>query len=125
MEGNTGKFSDILKDFVLERKKINPKISESQIARNLGVSITTFHRMLNYNAYPSVRNLLKLCKSVPKLKSLVTEEMLEVTRESKTGKYMGEELENLLSKKHLFITYALALSAHGVTNEGNTLLSRS
>ena len=54
--------------------------------------------MLNYNAYPSVRNLLKLCKSVPKLKILVTEEMLEVTRESKTGKYMGEELENLLSK---------------------------
>ena len=76
-----------------------------------------FHRMLNYNAYPSVRNLLKLCKSVPKLKSLVTEELLEVTRESKTGGFIGEELENLLSKKHLFITYALALSAHGVTEE--------
>ena len=117
MEGNTEKFSDILKDYVLERKKVNPKISESQIARNLGVSVTTFHRMLNYNAYPSVRNLLKLCKSVPKLKSLVTEEILEVTRESKTGEFIGEELENLLSKKHLFITYALTLSAHGVTEE--------
>ena len=117
MEGRTEKFSDILKDYVSKRKEVNPNISESQIARGLGISQTTFYRMLNYNAYPSVRNLLKLCKSVPKLKSLVTEEMLEVTRESKTGKYMGDELENLLSKKHLFIAYALALSAHGVTDE--------
>ena len=117
MEGNTEKFSDILKDYVLERKKRNPNISGSQIAKNLGISHATFYRMLNYNAYPSVKNLLKLCKSVPKLKSLVTEEMLEVTRESKTGKYMGEELESLISKKHLFIAYALALSAHGVTKE--------
>ena len=30
---------------------------------------------------------------------------------------MGLELENLLSKKNLFITYALALSTHGVTEE--------
>ena len=89
MEKNTEKFSDILKDYVLERKKINPKLSENQIARNLGVSVTTFHRMLNYNAYPSVRNLLKLCKSVPKLKTLIKDQILEVTRESKTGKYMG------------------------------------
>ena len=117
MEGRTEQFSNILKDYVLERKKVNPKISESQIAQGLGISQTTFYRMLNYNTYPSVRNLLKLCKSVPKLKTLVTEEMLEVTRESKTGKYMGKELENLLSKKHLFITYALALSSHGVTEE--------
>ena len=117
MEGRTEKFSDVLKDYVLERKKVNPKVSESQIAQGLGISQTTFYRMLNYNAYPSFRNLLKLCKSVPKLKSLVTEEMLEVTRESKTGKYMGKELENLLSKKHLFIAYALALSSHGVTEE--------
>ena len=117
MEGRTEKFSDILKDYVSKRKEVNPNISESQIAKGLGISQTTFYRMLNYNAYPSVRNLLKLCKSVPKLKSLVTEEMLEVTRESKTGKYMGEELEDLLSKKHLFIAYALALSSHGVTDE--------
>ena len=117
MEGNTAKFSDILKDYVSERKKINPSISESQIAHNLGVSNTTFYRMLNYNTYPSVRNLLKLCKSVPKLKSLVTAEMLEVTRKSRTGKYIGSELEDLLSKKHLFIAYALALSAHSVTDE--------
>ena len=117
MEGSTEKISDILRDYVSERKKINPKISESQIAKNLGVSNSTFHRILNYNVYPSIRNLLKLCKSVPKLKSLVTEEMLEVTRESKTGKYIGEELEDLLSTKNLFIAYALALSDHGVTEE--------
>ena len=117
MEGRTEKFSDILKDYVSERKKSNPNISESQIAKHLGVFQPTLFRMLNYNAYPSVRNLLKLCQSVPKLKSLVTEEILEVTRESKTGKYMGKELERLLSKKHLFIAYALALSSHGVTEE--------
>ena len=117
MERRTEKFSDILKDYVSERKKVNPNISESQIAQTLGISQPTLHRMLNYNAHPNVHNLLKLCKSVPKLKSLVTEEILEVTRESKTGKYMGKELENLLSKKHLFIAYALALSSHGVTEE--------
>ena len=117
MAKNAEKFAGILKDYVSERKRINSNISESQIARNLGVSSTTFNRMLNYRAYPSVRNLLKLCKSIPKLKSLVTEEMLEVTRESKTGKYMGSELERLLSKKSLFIAYALSLSAHGVTDE--------
>ena len=32
-------------------------------------------------------------------------------------KYMGKELEKLLSQKNLFITYALALSSHGVTDE--------
>ena len=117
MARNAEKFAGILKDYVFERKKINPKISESQIARSLGVSSTTFNRMLNYRAYPSVRNLLKLCKFIPKLKSLVTEDMLEVTRESKTGKYMGSELESLLSTKNLFIAYALSLSDHGVTEE--------
>ena len=30
---------------------------------------------------------------------------------------MGSELENLLSKKHLFIAYALALSSHGITGK--------
>ena len=35
MEGNTSKFSDILKKYVFERRKANPNISESQIARNL------------------------------------------------------------------------------------------
>ena len=117
MEGSAKKFSSILKEYVFERRKMNPKISESQIARNLGVSNTTFYRMLNYHTYPSVKNLLKLCKFIPKLKTLVTEEMLEVIRESKTGQYMGKELENLLHRKSLFITYALALSAHGVTEE--------
>ena len=101
----------------LSERKINPKISESQIARNLEVSNTTFYRMLNYHTYPSVKNLLKLCKFIPKLKTLVTEEILEVIRESKNGQYMGIELENLLCRKSLFITYALALSAHGVTKE--------
>ena len=57
---------------------------------------------------------IKLCKAIPKLQTLVTEEMLEVTRKSKTGKYIGPELENLLFQKNLFITYALILSAHGI-----------
>ena len=30
---------------------------------------------------------------------------------------MGKELENLISKKHLFIAYALTLSSYGVTEE--------
>ena len=42
MKGNTEKFSDILKDYVFERKKVNPNISESQISRSLGVFSSHF-----------------------------------------------------------------------------------
>ena len=117
MEENNGKLSNILRDYISQRRKINPKLSESQIARSIGVSGATFYRILNYNSYPSVQNLLKLCKSIPKIQTLITEEMLEVTRESKTGKYVGGELENLLFQKNLFITYALVLSSHAITED--------
>lgn len=117
MEGKISKFSNILKEYVFERRKVNPNISESQIARNLGVSKATFYRIVNYHTYPSVQNLFKLCKSIPKLKTLVIDGTLEVIKASKTEKYMGKELENLLRRKNLFITYALALSSHGVTDE--------
>ena len=117
MEGKISKFSSILKEYVFERRKVNPNISESQIARNLGVSKATFYRIVNYHTYPSVQNLLKLCKSIPKLKTLVIDGALEVIKASKTEKYMGKELENLLRRKNLFITYALTLSSHGVTDE--------
>ena len=49
------------------------------------------------------------------MKALVSKEMLEVTSESKTGKYVGKELENLISDKDYFVAYALALSDYGVT----------
>ena len=112
MRNNAENFATILKDYVSERKKLNPTISESRIAHNIGISQATFHRMLNYNTYPSVRNLFKLCKSIPKLKILVSDDMLTEAR----GKQYGEkELESLLLRRSLFITYALALSAHGVT----------
>ena len=112
MESNAEKFATILKDYVSERKELNPTISESRIAHNIGISQATFHRMLNYNTYPSVKNLLTLCKSIPKLKILVSDDMLTEA----SGKQYGEkELESLLLRRSLFITYALALSAHGVT----------
>ena len=112
MGSNSEKFATILKDYVSERKKFNPTISESRIAHNLGVSQATFHRMLNYNTYPSVRNLIKLCKSIPQLQILVSDDMLT---EGGGRQYMEKELESLLFRRSLFITYALALSAHGVT----------
>lgn len=112
MGKNAEKFAVILKDYVSERKKFNPTISESRIAHNLGISQATFHRMLNYNTYPSVRNLFKLFKSVPKLKILVLDDILTGTSEKQ---YKEQELESLLFRRSLFITYALALSAHGVT----------
>ena len=117
MEGNAERFSSILKEYVFKRRKANPNISESQIAQALGISNTTFYRMLYYHTYPNVPNLFKLCKSIPELKTFVAEEMQEVTNESKTGKYIGKELEKLLCHENLFITYALALSSHGVTDE--------
>ena len=117
MEGNAEKFSSILKEYVFKRRKTNPNISESQIAQTLGISNTTFYRMLNYHTYPNVQTLFKLGKSIPELKTFVTEEMQKVTKESKTGKYIGKELEKLLCNKNLFITYALALSSYGVTDE--------
>ena len=117
MEKTPEKLSNLLKDYVEKRRRINPKLSECQIARDLEISNSTFHRMLHHDSYPNVKNLMTLCRFIPKIQTLVTEEMLEVTRESKTGKYIGRELENLLFRKSLFITYALALSAHGVTDE--------
>ena len=115
MDIDREQFSDILKDYVSEKRKNNPKISESQIARNLGISNATFYRMINRHTRPTVRTLLTLCKSIPKMQEAVTEKMLEVTRESRTGRYVGEELERLLSDRSCFITYALALSERGVT----------
>ena len=115
MDIDRERFSDILKDYVSEKRKTNPKISESQIARKLGISNATFYRMLNRHTRPTVKTLFTLCKSIPKMKEAVTEKMLEVTRESRTGRYVGEELERLLSDRSIFITYALALSERGVT----------
>ncbi|MCY4512179.1 MAG: helix-turn-helix transcriptional regulator [Bdellovibrionales bacterium] len=117
MERDEDKFSAVLKDYVMERRKINPRLSESQIAHNLGISNATFHRIMNGRTYPNVKTLITLCRSIPKMKTVVAEEMLEVTRESKTGQYMGEELEQVLSDKDCFITYALALSDNGVTEK--------
>ena len=117
MEKIAVKFSNILREYISDRRKINPKLSESQIAKSVGVSNATFYRMLNYNSYPSVQNLIKLSKAIPQLQKLITEEMIMITRESKTGKYVGGELENLLFQKNLFITYALALSTHGITED--------
>ena len=112
MGKNAEKFSTILKDYVSERKKFNPTISESRIAHNLGISQPTFHRMLNYNTYPSVRNLLKLCKSIPRVKFLVSDDILTEAGEKQ---YEEKGLESLLFRRSFFITYTLALSAHGVT----------
>ena len=117
MKRDTERFSAILKDYVMERRKINPRLSESQIAHNLGISGATFHRIMNGRTYPNVRTLLTLCKSIPKMKTVVTEEMLEVTKESQTGQYMGGDLEKFLSDKDCFISYALALSDNGVTEK--------
>ena len=117
MKEDVEKFSAVLKDYVMERRKINPRLSESQIAHNLGISNATFHRIMNGRTYPNVRTLIALCKSIPKMKAVVTEEILEVTRESRTGRYVGEELEKALSNKYCFIAYALALSDKGVTEK--------
>ena len=117
MKEDMEKFSAVLKDYVLERRRINPRLSESQIAHNLGISGATFHRIMNGRTYPNVRTLLALCKSIPKMKAVVTEEILEVTRESRDGQYVGEELEKALSDKYCFIVYALALSDKGVTEK--------
>ena len=118
MEGSATKFFSILKEYIVERKKLNPDVTNSQIARKLGVSRATFFRIVNYHTYPNTHNFIKLCKSIPKLKAVATEDIIfEITQKSKTGKYMGKELENLLQNKNLFITYALALSSRGVTDE--------
>ena len=117
MKRDEDRFSAVLKDYVQERRKINPRLSESQIAHNLGISNATFHRIINGRTYPNVKTLLTLCKSIPKMKTVVAEEMLEVTRESKAGQYIGEELEKILCDKNCFIAYALALSDNGVTEK--------
>ena len=114
---NTDQFSNVLKDYVFEQRKINPKLSESQIAHKLGISNATFYRIINRHTRPTVKTLFTLCKSIPEMKDFVTDKMLEVTRESKTGEYIGSELESLIADKNYFISYALALSDNGVTKK--------
>ena len=115
MEIDIGKFSDILREYIAEKQKINPTLSESQIAHKIGIPSSTFNRMMNCQTYPNIKNLGKLCESIPKMRHFVKNNVADINSESKTSEYVGDELENLLADEHIFITYALAISFRGVT----------
>ncbi len=117
MEIDIGKFSDVLREYIAEKQKINPTLSESQIAHKIGIPSSTFNRMINCQAYPNIKNLAKLCEIIPKMRYFVKNNVADVNSESETSKYVGDELEDLLADEHLFITYALAISFRGVTED--------
>ena len=102
-------------------KKFNPTISESRIAHNLGISQTTFHRMLNYNTYPSVRNLLKLCKSIPRLQVLVSDDMLT---EIGDKQYMEKKAGKPSLPKKFFLSLRTGLIRSWSDRGGDTVLYR-
>ena len=115
MEIDIGKFSDILREYVAEKQKINPILSEAQIAHKIGIHPSTFNRMMNRYIPPSLKNIATLCEFIPKMRKFVKNNVADVNSESETSEYVGDELEDLLADEHLFITYALAISFRGVT----------
>ncbi|MDE0151975.1 MAG: hypothetical protein OXK80_05730 [Bdellovibrionales bacterium] len=114
---DVNQFSEILRNYISEKQKINPTLSENQIANKIGISASTFHRMINCKAYPHFKTIIKLCETIPELKTFITYNITEVSDESKTSEYIGEELEDLMEDQNLFITYALAISHHGITED--------
>ena len=115
MEIDIRQFSEILREYIAEKQKINPTLSESQIAHRIGIPSSTFNRMMNCQTYPNIKNLGKLCESIPKMRNFVKNNVANINSESKTSEYVGDELENLLADEHIFITYALAISFRGIT----------
>lgn len=117
MEIDIRQFSEILKEYVTEKQKVNPTLSESQIAHKMGIHPSTLNRMMNYRVHPSFKSISTLCEFIPKMRKFIKNTVADVNSESETSEYVGDELENLLENEHLFITYALAISCRGVTED--------
>ena len=112
------KFSEVLRDYVLEQKQKNPSFNETTISKKMDIPPTTFNRLINGHSKPTVRTLLKLSQFIPELKSLLPDEILKVfkvTMERENSDYVGETLETLLSDENIFLCWMLTFSDKGVT----------
>ena len=140
-------FSDCLREYVSSQKQKNPALSEVALSKRTGIPPTTFNRLVNGHSQPSITTLSKLLKHIPALKNCLPKEIgkaFEVVFEkaeenslpkgnglgavpdfesgvSRPGlqstKYVQGELENMLSDKHAFLCYVLALSKKRMSKE--------
>ena len=110
-------FSEILRDYVLEKKQKNPSVNETNLSKKMDIPPTTFNRLVNGHSKPTVKNLSKLLQFIPELKNSLPKEIaqiLKVTLE-REDEYVEDTLSTLLSDKHIFLCWCLAFSEQGVT----------
>ena len=109
-------FSEMLREYVSDRQKNRPHLTETDIASRIGVARTTFNRIINQQSQPSLKTLVHLYNTVPQVKSFVKKTVTSVNTESKHDP-IESDLEELLEDENLFIAYILAFSEHGVTSK--------
>ena len=110
-------FSEILRDYVLEKKQKNPSLNETSLSKKMDIPPTTFNRLVNGYSKPAVETLLKLSRFIPELKSLLPEEVIKVFKvaiEKENSEYVGKTLESLLSEETIFFCWVLAFLNEGI-----------
>lgn len=114
------KFSEVLRDYILEERRKNPSANGISISKKMNIPPTTFNRLLNGHSKPSANTLSKLLQFIPELEKSLPDEIskiLKVTLERENKQYVEEALETILSDKYAFFCWALAFSAKGVTEK--------
>ena len=114
------KFSEVLRDYILEERKKNPSANGISISKKMNIPPTTFNRLLNGHSKPSANTLSKLLQFIPELKKSLPDEIskiLKVTLERENKQYVEEALETILSDKYAFFCWALAFSEKGITEK--------
>ncbi len=113
-------FTEILRNYVLEQRRKNPRVSESSISKKIGISQTTFNRLINGYSTPSVKNFLKLLQYIPELKKALPIEIsqtLKVISKTEQEQHIEGILETLLSDKYIFLCWILSFAEKGITTE--------
>ena len=117
MEIDVKQLSDILREYILEKQKLNPSLSRAQLAQKVGIPESTFNRIVNSYTQPSLTNLSKLYQYIPQIQTFVKNCITKISERNPTSEYVGDEMESLLGNQYLFITYALAISHRGITEK--------
>ena len=116
-------FKNTIRDYLSDKKKINPRINEAWISRKAGIAPTTFNRILNGHSKPNITNFFKLLQVIPNLKNSLPKEVtqvLEVTLEAQENigsQFVDNTMETLLQDKYCFFCWALSFSDKGISVE--------
>ena len=86
------KFSEILREYLVEERQKNPAINEIAISKKMGIPPTTFNRLLNgYSKKASVNTIIKLSQFIPELKKTLPEEIVKLFEVYRSGLKIDEK----------------------------------